>query len=268
MSSKIKKMSVKKVKPDNSVNIVLTLIVIAIFIVALVGLYYAYKHYTDYSVSGKLTKMLINKIYDAKKHKHISSNSLPPSSQGHEFNINFWMFISDYAYHYNKPKIILNRTLGNNNSFTVQLDAKINSLSVIVYTNQPLVQTSLSLPQIDGFQNPTSSVYRTTTSTTASTTTGFITHPEKVTIRNIEIQRWNNVNISLINNYLNIFIDGELRQNYLFKGLSHINHTSLDVCPDGGFNGYLDRVSYTNKSLSKDEIMDIYKKGPSESKKI
>jgi len=259
MSSKIKKGSVKKIK-SNPVNIVLTLIVITIFIVALVGLYYAYKHYTDYSVSGKLTKMLIKNIYDAKKHKHISSSKLPPSSQGHEFNINFWMFISDYNYHYNQPKIILKRTIGdNNNSFIVQLDAKVNSLSVIVYTNNLLEPNSLTLNQIDGFQNSTAGV--------PSTTSG-ITHPEKITIHNIEIQRWNNVNISLINNYLNIFIDGELRQNYLLKGASHINHTNLDICPNGGFNGFLDSLSYTNKSLSKDEIMNIYKKGPSDSKKI
>ena len=262
MSAGIKKISIRKTKPNNSVNVVLTLIVIVIFIVTLVGLYFVYKHYTDYSVSGKLTKMLINKLYDAKKHKHFSSNILPPSSQGHEFNINFWMFISDYNYHYNKPKVILRRTLENSNSFTVQLDAKVNSLSVIVYTNK-LLQTSLSLPQIDGFQN---SINNTTVGTTSSTTVGTTSstnHPEKVSIPNIEIQRWNNVNISLINNYLNIFIDGELRQNYLLKGTSHINHTNLDVCPDGGFNGYLDSLSYTNKSLSKVEILDMYKKGPS-----
>ena len=182
------------------------------------------------------------------------------------------MFISDYNYNYNKPKIILRRTLDNINSFTVQLDAKVNSLSVIVYTNKPL---QISLPQIDGFQNltdsttvSTSNTTSTTVSTSTSTTNESLTQHEKVSIQNIEIQRWNNVNISLINNYLNIFIDGELRKNYLLKGTSHINHTNLDVCPNGGFNGYLDSLSYTNKSLSKDEITDIYKKGPNESKKI
>ena len=85
--------------------------------------------------------MLIENIYDAKKSKHIPSNSLPPSSQGHEFNINFWMFISDYTYEYGKTKIIFNRSINDINAFTVQLDSKTNSLTISVSTMLPLQNT-------------------------------------------------------------------------------------------------------------------------------
>jgi len=221
------------------------IIILLVFLALIIGLYFLYKHYTDYSISEKIVKMLIDSVYDAKTYKNISSNSLPPSTLGQEFNINFWMYINDYNYRYGEDKIILKREEENNNNFIIQLDKNKNSLSVKILTRAPLVQTDL----IESFSNDSLTL-------------------EKFTIDNIPLQRWVNINISLINDSLDIFLDGYLKQNFLLKGLPIINSGNLDICPistdfnKGGFNGFLNNLSYTNKGFSPKDILDIYKKGP------
>ena len=91
---------------------------------------------------------------------------------------------------------------------------------------------------------------------------------EKFKINNFPLQKWVNVNITLIGSSLDVFMDGYLKYNFLLSGIPKIPKGNIFVSPKlenntpGGFNGYLSNLSYTNKSLSMPELIKIYKNGP------
>ena len=85
---------------------------------------------------------------------------------------------------------------------------------------------------------------------------------EEFVIENIKLQKWINININLIDNNLDVFIDGKLVNSFIINGYTKINTGSLNICPDGGFNGYITKLSYTNKSFGTKKIYNIYKLGP------
>jgi hypothetical protein len=253
ISLKLPKSYLKRKQSNTGSSIMFIIIILIVFICGLFGLYFLYNHYSNYSVTGKSEKVLINKIYDAKSSHTIPSGSLPPSSSGHEFNINFWMFINDYIYDYDIDKIIIDR----GNTFIVQLDKETNSLTIKLLTlkrNYTEAHNSLNNIASKSSYSPVDFV-----STTISPNSEEL---EVFKVNNIELQKWININISLVNTSLDIFIDGYLVKTLLLKGIPINGHYDMNICPSGGFNGFLNKLTYHNKALSPQEILSIYKTKP------
>tara|TARA_B110000495_G_C23007889_1_gene595697 strand:- start:1132 stop:2034 length:903 start_codon:yes stop_codon:yes gene_type:complete len=299
---KLSKVSKSRSK-SSRLNLVFLLIVLSVFALLCVGLYFAYKHYNDYSISGKETKDLITEMWDGRDKKHFSSNQLPPSAQGHEYNINLWLFINDYSYNLEQDKIILVRKIQQTKYLEIKLDKNQNNLTVTVATRtpKPSIPKASSLNNIETFYNlddsedlfeedctdgcvttsepedsdEDSDIYledpvdiqpdnELLPTTTPKHEENYILSYEIITIKNISLQRWVNINVSLINRALDIFIDGKLVKTIKLNGLSVPSKGNLDISPDGGFNGFINKLSYTNKGLSPNEINKIVKKGPEE----
>ena len=81
-------------------------------------------------------------------------------------------------------------------------------------------------------------------------------------IQDIQLQRWVNINISLSNKILDVFINGNLVKTHIINGYPKPNVGSINICKDGGYNGFLSKLAFTNKALSITEIQHNYKKGP------
>ena len=107
---------------QKSKKIVIGILVVIGIILLCVGGYYLYNHLTSYKASEEKTKMLIPYIQDAKTERIIQSGSIPAPSQGNEFNMNFWIYISDYNYRKEHDKCILYR------GSLVNEDSETNSL--------------------------------------------------------------------------------------------------------------------------------------------
>lgn len=90
-------------------SVVIGFLILIGLVILVVGGYYLYKHLTDYKASEEKTKILIPYIQDAKVERIIQSGSIPTPSQGNEFNMNFWIYISDYNYRKEHDKCILYR---------------------------------------------------------------------------------------------------------------------------------------------------------------
>ena len=299
---KLSKLSKSRSK-SSRLNLVFLLIVLIVFALLCVGLYFSYKYYNDYSISGKETKELITEIWDGRDIKHISSNQLPPSAQGHEYNVNLWLFINDYSYNLEQDKVILVRKIQNTKYLEIKLDKNQNNLTVTVATRKPkptIPKASTTFSNVENFYNvddnedlfeedctdgcvttsepepepepepetepetepediqPDNELLPTTTQKEEN----YILSYETVTVKNISLQRWVNINVSLINRSLDIFIQGKLVRSLQLNGLSFPSKGNLDISPNGGFNGFINKLSYTNKGLSPNEINKILKKGP------
>ena len=81
-------------------------------------------------------------------------------------------------------------------------------------------------------------------------------------VENIPLQRWVSINITISDNILDVWVDGYLRKSFSLAGFPKINENALHVCPDGGFDGYLSKLSVSNAPLSIKKIKEIYEKGP------
>lgn len=113
--------------------------------------------------------------------------------------------------------------------------------------------------QLNGLLNPT-------TPPPATSATTVTTNPEimydECTIQNIPIQKWTHLVFSVYNNNIEIYLDGKLHQTCALKGYPVPNLFNMHVCPNGGFNGYISNLEYSDMSLPTDTIYSMYRDGP------
>jgi hypothetical protein len=80
--------------------------------------------------------------------------------------------------------------------------------------------------------------------------------------RGIPLQRWINVIVSVYNQVVDIFIDGQLVSSCVLKGFPAISTSDVQITPDGGFAGKISRVTFSNTAMTVTHAKKIYYKGP------
>lgn len=85
---------------------------------------------------------------------------------------------------------------------------------------------------------------------------------DECTIENIPIQKWTHLVISVYNNNIEIYTDGKLNKTCNLSGFAKPNMYNIHVTPNGGFNGFIAQLDYSNAALPIDKIYNIYRQGP------
>lgn len=264
-------------------KVIITILIISLIVLVGVGGYFLYKKITYYKASDVKTKTFIPYIHSAQNGKTIQGGSIPKSVQGNEYNYNMWIYISDYTYRDSEDKCILYRGANpseplNNCSNSLMggrpntvLEAanpsmwllkNVNTLRVAIgletqYPSKSATQSDWSQNYKEGFTSHVSTLGTTNVGINSNLKAGMCD------IENIPLQRWVNVNISQYNNIIDICIDGQLEKSCIMPGAPLLSHSSsLYVCKDGGYNGYIANLEVTNKALSVDQIYNIYRNGP------
>jgi hypothetical protein len=252
--------------PVSSNKVFIIIGVILLLIVLGVGGYFLYRYFTNKKVFSK-SKLLIPYIHDAQIDKLFSNSSIPRSVSGNEYNINMWLYVNDYKYRHDSDKCILFKSGSISNQETLNgidtySQTKSGNPSIWLKKDE---NTLVVVTGLDTLINDESCSEGTTTCPDSNRDSE--TYIDKCEIKNFPLQRWVNVNVSLRNNVLDIFMDGTLKKSCILKGSPTANAGDLYVLKTGsdnmtGFNGYLSKLEYTNKALSTDQIMKRYKKGP------
>tara|TARA_B100001027_G_scaffold202537_1_gene163350 strand:+ start:131 stop:904 length:774 start_codon:yes stop_codon:yes gene_type:complete len=242
------------VKPKS--NTVIYIGIGILIIVLIVAGYFIYRYYKTNRITQVVTKNFIPLIHDASIDKRINYGSIPESSQGNEYNINMWIYVNDYVYRKDEDKCILYKgdVIGtlNNGEPENNVNTKCNpSLWLLKNVNTLRVLIGLETTY-DSRQDCNQT----------SQACGEVIESETCDIENFPLQKWVCVNISLRSNVLDIFLDGNLYKSCILSGFPIINKGDLYICKDGGYNGYLSNLRYSNKALSSSEIAKIYKNGP------
>ena len=112
-----------------------------------------------------------------------------------------------------------------------------------------------------------------------SSTASIMNVYTRYVIKNIAIQKWNCLTLSVDNKTLDVYLDGKLRNSFILPGiykgdvpsgnekniyLGEIGKTTMDDGTDTsnkGFEGYITRIRYQTNGISPKEAYDIYKKG-------
>lgn len=239
--------------------------VILLLIILGVGGYFLYRYFKNRKVFSK-SKLLIPYIHDAQIDKLFSNSSIPRSASGNEYNINMWIYVNDYKYRHDKDKCILIKIDSKYLSNSEQIPG-IDDISSVINNCNPSIWlrgNENSLVVVTGLDTKLNS---SDCSIDKQCKGNGGKGNDKCEIKNFPLQRWVNVNVSLRNNVLDIFMDGSLKKSCILTGSPTANAGDVHVLKTGidqetGFNGYLSKLEYTNKALSTDQIMKRYKKGP------
>jgi len=85
---------------------------------------------------------------------------------------------------------------------------------------------------------------------------------DECTVKDIPIQKWVHVVLTVTNNSIEVYLDGKLYQTCPIKGAPKPSLDNMHVAANGGFNGYIAQLEYSNMALPFTEIKKIYKRGP------
>ena len=177
---------------------------------------------------------------NASKEIVVEPKTLNNPNNTNNYTYSMWMYINDWNYRYGEDKVILQRidNLGNPTP-SVKLGALENNITVSVacYPNNTIADQSNNI--ID-------------------------THPliKECVIRNIPIQRWTNLIISLYGRTLDIYLDGKLVRTCVLPGVPKVYAKSdTIITPNGGFSGLTSNIIYLNTASNPQEAYNIYKNG-------
>jgi hypothetical protein len=87
--------------------------------------------------------------------------------------------------------------------------------------------------------------------------------PEKILKKDIPLQKWVHIVVSLENRHLDLWLNGKLYNARHLKNLPKIfeNKEAL-FCDNGGFAGYISRVYHYENPLTKGQIISLFRSGP------
>ena len=207
--------------------------------------YYNNVNKSPYLISGTKTGKHTVVIYqDPESINYIPINR-SENEDGMEFTYSFWMLIMDVSYRPGQWKHIFHKggaTSYPNRAPGVWLHPTKNSIRIYMNTfNDPL---------------------------------------EYIDVDDIPVKKWVCVQLVLQNvnshrdeptdfikedrnHVLDIYINGNVKKSKILDSIPKQNNGNLWVNLFGGFDGYLSKLRYFNKSLEYDEIQDIVREGPS-----
>lgn len=80
---------------------------------------------------------------------------------------------------------------------------------------------------------------------------------ETIVTKDIPIQKWLHLCVSLDNRNLDVWVNGELHNSKYLKNVPLLTESNLTLTPDGGFSGYLSRFRFYSKPLPKVRLIDF-----------
>ena len=81
-------------------------------------------------------------------------------------------------------------------------------------------------------------------------------------VKMIPLQKWVHIIVSVYNQVVDIYIDGQLASSCVLKRFPKINTNDVEITPDGGFSGMISRVTFTNSAMTIQQAKSIYYDGP------
>ena len=81
-------------------------------------------------------------------------------------------------------------------------------------------------------------------------------------VKMIPLQKWVNVVVSVYNQIVDIYIDGQLSSSCVLKGFPAISTSDINLTPDGGFNGKIANIVFFNTAMTVSQAKSTYYAGP------
>ena len=137
-----------------------------------------------------------------------------------------------------------------------EIDGNLSFLENFIKLLQMTLQAFLT--------NLSKSINHNTQNTSCNIDTNISSDPTIGTciVKMIPLQKWVHVIVSVYNQVIDIYIDGQLSSSCVLKRFPDISTTDVDITPDGGFSGMISRVKFMNSAMTIQQAKSIYHDGP------
>ena len=195
-------------------------------------------------------------------------NPIMSISNGQDFCIDYWMYISDTTWRSSNNKFILSLGLpitGNGSTSSSTMSAGDQALLVYLtgFNYGLAIRTNAITPATPV---PTSPLAGTSVTPLFTTTAQVASPTSELTpcdIASVDLQKWVHVGIVNSGKTLDVYIDGKLARSCILP--SRINvmpYYQLNFAAFGGFGGYVSNVTTHDYALNPEQMWRIYMAGP------
>jgi hypothetical protein len=123
-----------------------------------------------------------------------------------------------------------------------------------------------SCPVSERFENSNGTVTTTANAVTITTQPKINTTSQpnmgQCIVKNIPLQKWVNVIVSVFNQVVDMYVDGELVSSCVLPGFPAMSSSDVKIAPRGGFSGQISRVTFYNSSMNVESAKSVYLSGP------
>lgn len=203
---------------------------ILLWVIVVLVIYCVYYFYFRDTTTVNLATM-----HNARVSKVIAAEKLPGAAGTNDFTYSMWIYVNNWNYQYGKRKIILRRSnKANEVCPMISLGATTNDLECTLATYSGS-DSSASLE-------------------------------DTCPVKNIPLQKWVNIILTTQTRSVDVYIDGKLVKTCLLQGVSKLDSSAdVQLCPEGGFSGFVAKLRYYARSINPREAYDIYREGYSDS---
>ena len=217
------------------------------------------------------TNIIFDQILEANERTSSDTPDKTNSIENKDFNENstanfmlsVWFYIDNWGNELSQEKNIL--FLGNNNNVRTHSDLKSNtslSKQVCSVADNDLINYKNLSVSLDDYQNILN-IDIETLPNKSNDLSGCFT---RYAIKNIPIQKWNCLIISVDTKTMDIYLDGKLRNSFILHGPYKSNakkniYLGAQSTENVGFEGFITRVRYEPNSINPKEAYNIYKEG-------
>lgn len=187
--------------------------------------------------------ILIDGMIDAKQmtiiHQDPSkSGSIPilrsvNDVDGLEFTWSVWMFVEDFSYRQNMYKHVFHK--GNDDFDHTGINKPNNCPGLYINKNTNDLVVFMST---------------------------FNNINEEIIIKDLPLNKWVHVVIRVIQNQVDVFINGMLTKRKILNSIPKQNYGNVFASMNGGFSGYTSSLRYFDSGIGVGQIQSIYEAGP------
>lgn len=230
-----------------------------------------------YVVADKYT---LREMLNATKKETVTKSELPSQSGiSQNFTYSIWLYVNNWNYNNGKYKPIFGKFEGLNSDDIICADAAENNYIKFIenincchksYTTYNIIDESTGeetnncdnlkpkpVVTFDKVQNDILIYVPCDKSVNG-------TNVYQCTVKNIPIQKWVNLSITLYKKTLDVYINGKLHKTCVLPNVPDMldeGEGNIDITPGGGFDGYTSKFQFYPEALNPQEIWNIYSNG-------
>jgi hypothetical protein len=206
-----------------------------------------------YIVADKYT---LREMLNAKQIETISESELPSRTGiSQNFTYSIWLYVNNWNYKNGEYKPIFGRFNGGNASDKI-LTNYFNGIDTCMMRTSIDSDCSFNPSPVVTFDKVQNDIL-----IYIPCTYGDYKNPFKCEVRNIPIQKWVNLSISVYNKTLDVYVNGKLNKTCVMDSVPVMSSGDIHITPGGGFDGYTSKFQFYPEALNPQEIWNIYSNG-------
>lgn len=239
-----------------------TLVKVTFILLAVVAVYYLYRYLFGAPSASSAVVISGKQKADVESSGAVTipASSLPPVYEGGEFTVSMWLYIQNWNYRLGFNKHILSIGGPNFDTLRVFLAPDKNTLKVRVHTREAGQITEQAVG--DSLSKAGAADFFGKMQTGADMIEG--TNASSCDLKDIDLQRWINVTVSLNGRSCDVYLDGKLARSCVLPSFYKVDSAGyqVNVLSNGGFGGYIANTAFYSTALSPDDVYKNYMQGP------